>query len=221
MRLENRFTVPVPLDESWKLFQDIGAVAPCMPGAVLDTLEGGRFTGRVNVKVGAVQMSYRGQGTVSHDDAEHALTLDLNGSETRGAGTAAAKVTARLTPDGDRTQVTVRTDLDLTGRPAQFGRGILAEVADRLVQQFAAALAAYLIARQEDGGASVVGSPGATSTSSTTPESAPAEPGAVDLGAALLPVLARRAAKPAAALTGAGLLVWLLARLLRHPRRTT
>ncbi|MEV5887198.1 SRPBCC family protein [Streptomyces sp. NPDC052020] len=218
MRLENHFTVPVPLDDTWKLFQDISAVAPCMPGAVLDTVEDDSFTGRIKVKVGAVQMSYRGQGTVTRNEAGHTVTLDLNGSETRGAGTASAKVTAQLTPDGDRTQVTVRTDLDLTGRPAQFGRGILADVADRLVQQFAAKLAEYLSTRQPGGDASTVALPGAHT--STPPESSPSEPEAVDLGAAVLPVLAKRAAKPAAALTGAGLLIWLLARLLRRSHRT-
>ncbi|WP_030890057.1 MULTISPECIES: SRPBCC family protein [Streptomyces] len=215
MQLDNSFTVPVGLDDTWQLFQDIGAVAPCMPGAVLDTVEGDSFTGRVGVKVGAVRMSYRGRGTVRRDEAEHAVVLELSGSETRGSGTASAEVAARLTPDGDRTRVTVRTDLALTGRPAQFGRGILAEVADGLVQQFAARLAEYLSTHRQDGGAPGTALPGPGT--STAP--APAEPDAVDLGAAVLPVLARRAARPAAALAGAGLLAWLLARLLSNSRR--
>ncbi|WP_405754534.1 SRPBCC family protein [Streptomyces sp. NBC_00144] len=214
MQLENRFTVPVPLSDTWKLFQDIGAVAPCMPGAVLDTVEDDSFTGRVKIKVGAVQMSYRGQGTLSRNEAEHTVTLDLSGSETRGAGTAAAKVTAQLTPDGDYTRVTVRTDLDLTGRPAQFGRGILADVADRLVQQFAAKLADYLSVRQPANDSGVTTQPGVNASVTAGPE-----PEAIDLGAAVLPVLAKRAAKPTAALTGAALLIWLLARMLRRSPR--
>ncbi|WP_369200597.1 SRPBCC family protein [Streptomyces sp. PU-14G] len=217
MQLENHFTVPVPLGDTWKLFQDIGAVAPCMPGAVLDTVEDDSFTGRVKVKVGAVQMSYRGQGTVSRDETEHTVTLDLSGSETRGAGTAAAKVTAQLAPDGDHTQVTVRTDLDLTGRPAQFGRGILADVADRLVQQFAAKLAEYLSTRQPAGDGGDTTPAGVNASATAGP--APSEPEALELGAAVLPVLAKRAAKPAAALTGAGLLIWLLTRMLRRSAR--
>lgn len=214
MQLENRFTVPVPLGETWNLFQDIGAVAPCMPGAVLDTVEEDTFTGRVKIKVGAVQMSYRGQGTLHRDEAEHTVTLDLRGSETRGAGTAAAKVTAQLAPDGHYTQVTVRTDLDLTGRPAQFGRGILADVADRLVQQFAAKLADYLSMRQPADDNGICTRPGVNASATVGP--GPSEPEAIDLGAAMLPILAKRAAKPAVALTGATLLIWLLARILRR-----
>ncbi|MFI6874510.1 SRPBCC family protein [Streptomyces sp. NPDC050400] len=208
MQLENSFTVPVPPADAWQAFQDIAAVAPCMPGAVLDSAEGDTFAGRVKVKVGAVQMSYRGEGTIARDEPGRTITLDLTGSETRGAGTAAAKVTAHLSDDGTGTaagtRITVRTDLDLTGRPAQFGRGILVEVADRLIQQFARNLAAYLAAGPE-----------ATGTT-TASGAAAAEPEAVDLGAAVLPVLARRAAKPAAVAGALGLLGWLLVRALRR-----
>ncbi|WP_372348284.1 SRPBCC family protein [Streptomyces sp. KL116D] len=204
MQLENSFTVPVPPAEAWKAFQDIAAVAPCMPGAVLDSAEGDTFAGRVRVKVGAVQMSYRGEGTIARDEPGLTITLDLTGSETRGAGTAAARVTAHLGEDGTGTRITVRTDLDLTGRPAQFGRGILVEVADRLVQQFAKNLAAYLAAGPQVTGTTTASGPAA------------AEPEAVDLGAAVLPVLARRAAKPAAVAGALGLLGWLLVRALRR-----
>ncbi|WP_405659215.1 SRPBCC family protein [Streptomyces sp. NBC_01166] len=137
MQLDHTFTVPAGPDDAWKLFHDLARVAPCMPGAVLDTLDGDSFTGRVKVKIGAVQMSYRGEGTVTRDETARSMHLDLSGSETRGAGTASATVTAPLAEGPEGTRVRVRTDLDITGRPAQFGRGIMTEVGDRLVPQFA------------------------------------------------------------------------------------
>ncbi len=128
MQLDHTFTVPADPDEAWKLFHDLARVAPCMPGAVLDTLDGDAFTGRVKVRIGAVQMSYRGEGTVTRDEAARSMHLALSGSETRGSGTASATVTATLAAGPDGTRVHVRTDLDITGRPAQFGRGIMTEV---------------------------------------------------------------------------------------------
>ncbi|MFA3836430.1 SRPBCC family protein [Streptomyces aureus] len=185
MRLDHSFTVPAAPDDAWKLFLDLGRVAPCMPGAVLDTLDGDAFTGRVKVKVGAVQMSYRGEGTVTRDESGRSMVLDLSGSETRGAGTASATVTASLAADPAGTRVRVSTDLDITGRPAQFGRGIMTEVGDRIVRQFADRLEELL--REP-------------ATTEPAAVSSPArEPEAVDLGAAALPVLLRKAAVPAVA----------------------
>ncbi|MCX5414583.1 SRPBCC family protein [Streptomyces sp. NBC_00059] len=197
MQLDHSFTVPADPDDAWKLFHDLGRVAPCMPGAVLDTLEGDTFTGRVKVKIGAVQMSYRGEGTVTRDEAARSMHLDLSGSETRGAGTASATVTATLTSGADGTRVHVRTDLDITGRPAQFGRGIMTEVGDRLVQQFAGRLEELLRAS----------GPGVEGAVLAAPCAHPAEPEAVDLGAAALPVLLRKAAVPAAAVLVAVVLI--------------
>ncbi|MEW2552125.1 SRPBCC family protein [Streptomyces zhihengii] len=204
VQLDHSFTVPASPDDAWKLFHDLARVAPCMPGAVLDTLEGDAFTGRVKVKVGAVQMSYRGEGTVTRDESARSVLLDLSGSETRGAGTASATVTATLTPGPAGTVVRVRTDLDITGRPAQFGRGIMTEVGDRIVRQFAG--------RLEDLLSDTASAPAAAAP---RPGGAPAEPEAVDLGAAALPVLLRKAAVPAAALIA---LVVVVRALGRRPR---
>jgi carbon monoxide dehydrogenase subunit G len=203
MQLDHSFTVPASPDEAWKLFHDLARVAPCMPGAVLDTLEGDTFTGRVKVKVGAVQMSYRGEGTVTREEAARTMRLALTGSETRGAGTASASVTAELVADPAGTRVRVRTDLDITGRPAQFGRGIMTEVGDRIVGQFASRLEELLSAPQP-----AAGTP-------TPLAAAPAEPEAVDLGAAALPVLLRKAAVPAAAVLAVVVLVRVLGRRSR------
>ncbi len=212
MQLDHSFTVPADPGAAWKLFSDLAKVAPCMPGAVLDDVDGDSFTGRVKVKVGAVQMSYRGAGTVTRDQQAGEVVLDLSGSEMRGAGTAAARVTATLTPDPSGTRVRVCTDLDITGRPAQFGRGIMSEVGDRIVQQFATRLAELL---REAPLAETGAVASASSSGRPVLESRPvAEPEAVDLGAAVLPVLARKAAVPVAAIV----LTLVLVRLLR--RRT-
>ncbi|MGW2346312.1 SRPBCC family protein [Streptomyces sp. NPDC001661] len=199
MQLDHTFTVPAAPDDAWKLFHDLDRVAPCMPGAVLDTLDGDTFTGRVKVKVGAVQMSYRGEGTVTRDEAARSMRLALSGSETRGAGTASATVTAELVADPAGTRVRVRTDLDITGRPAQFGRGIMTEVGDRIVGQFAQRLAELMSGPRTESVAQAV----------------PAEPEAVDLGAAALPVLVKKAAVPAAAALAAVILVAVIGRRRR------
>ncbi|MDX3428452.1 SRPBCC family protein [Streptomyces sp. ME01-18a] len=201
MQLDHTFTVPADPDEAWKLFHDLARVAPCMPGAVLDTLDGDAFTGRVKVRIGAVQMSYRGEGTVTRDEAARSMHLDLSGSETRGSGTASATVTATLAAGPDGTRVHVRTDLDITGRPAQFGRGIMTEVGDRLVRQFADRLEGVLRERPGSGG--------------QVPAASAAEPEAVDLGAAALPVLLKKAAVPTAAV----LLAVVLVRVVRRRSR--
>ncbi|MET7838143.1 SRPBCC family protein [Streptomyces sp. NPDC005356] len=204
MRLDHSFTVPAAPDDAWKLFLDLGRVAPCMPGAVLDTLDGDAFTGRVKVKVGAVQMSYRGEGTVTRDGSGRSMVLDLSGCETRGAGTASATVTASLAADPAGTRVRVSTDLDITGRPAQFGRGIMTEVGDRIVRQFADRLEELL--REP-------------ATTEPTAASSPArEPEAVDLGAAALPVLLRKAAVPAVAVLVTIAVIRLVGRRASGPR---
>ncbi|GAA1255296.1 MULTISPECIES: SRPBCC family protein [Streptomyces] len=204
MRLDHSFTVPAAPDDAWKLFLDLGRVAPCMPGAVLDTLDGDAFTGRVKVKVGAVQMSYRGEGTVTRDESGRSMVLDLSGSETRGAGTANATVTASLAADPAGTRVRVSTDLDITGRPAQFGRGIMTEVGDRIVRQFADRLE-ELLREPATTEPAVVSSPAR-------------EPEAVDLGAAALPVLLRKAAVPAVAVLVTIAVIRLVGRRASGPR---
>lgn len=211
MQLDHSFTVPTDPGDAWKLFQDLGRVAPCMPGAVLDTLDGDSFTGRVKVKVGAVQMSYRGEGTVTRDEAARSMLLDLSGSETRGAGTASATVTATLTADPAGTRVRVRTDLDITGRPAQFGRGIMTEVGDRIVQQFATRLEELL----QDAGP-VAAAPSAVGAAGTAQGRSSTEPEPVDLGAAVLPVLLRKTAAPAAAVLLAIVVIRVLTRRFRR-----
>jgi carbon monoxide dehydrogenase subunit G len=142
MDLENEFTVPLPVDEDWPVLLDVERVAPCMPGATLLTHDGDDFTGTVKVKIGPVQMTYKGSAKFVETDADaHRAVIEASGKDTRGGGTAAATVTLLALPDGDSTKVKVTTDLNITGRPAQFGRGVLAEVSGKLVDQFAGSLA--------------------------------------------------------------------------------
>jgi uncharacterized protein len=158
MKLEHEFTVPAPVEEAWKVLLDVERVAPCMPGATLLTVDGDQFTGTVKVKVGPIQVTYKGQAKfASLDEAGHRAVIEATGKEARGSGTAAATVTAVLVDAGSSTiNVKVETDLDVTGRPAQFGRGVMAEVAAKLIGQFANCLADEL------------GSPAAAPTDAST-----------------------------------------------------
>jgi carbon monoxide dehydrogenase subunit G len=138
MELHHEFTVPVPVDDTWRALLDIERVAPCLPGAIVEDYDGKTVTGSVKVKVGPVTVTYRGTAVFEEqDEAAHRVVLIASGRETRGQGTARATVTGTLAGHDGGTAVSVRTDLTVTGRPAQFGRGVLAEVGDRLVGQFA------------------------------------------------------------------------------------
>ena len=160
MKLEHEFTVPTSIEEAWKVLLDVERVAPCMPGATLLTVDGDEFTGTVKVKVGPIQVTYKGQAKFAErDESAHRAVIEASGKEARGSGTAAATVTAQLTASGDaKTTVSVETDLNVTGRPAQFGRGVMEEVAGKLIGQFANCLAEEL------------GNPRATAEPAPTPK---------------------------------------------------
>ncbi|MEU9170471.1 SRPBCC family protein [Streptomyces sp. NPDC048420] len=145
MELHHEFTVPVPVDTAWRALLDIERVAPCMPGASVEEYDGKTVTGSVKVKVGPISVTYKGTAVFEEqDETAHRMVLIASGRETRGQGTARATVTGTLAGQDGGTVVSVRTDLAVTGRPAQFGRGVLAEVGDRLVGQFARCLAERL-----------------------------------------------------------------------------
>ncbi|OMQ15812.1 carbon monoxide dehydrogenase, partial [Modestobacter sp. VKM Ac-2676] len=145
MQLENSFIVPVPIDDAWRVLLDIERIAPCMPGAVLDSVTGDDFTGRVKVKLGPINLTYQGKASfVEKDEATHRAVIDAKGKDQRGNGTAAATITANLAAEGSTTRVDVITDLNITGRPAQFGRGVMTDVGNKLLGQFADKLAAQL-----------------------------------------------------------------------------
>lgn len=145
MRFEHEFTVPVPVEQAWAVLLDVERIAPCLPGATLDGYEGDEFTGRMKVKVGPITVTYRGSARFEDVDKDsRSLTIQASGKEARGSGTASATVKARLTPREESTAVTVETTFHVTGRPAQFGRGVMAEVGSRLLDKFADNLAELL-----------------------------------------------------------------------------
>ncbi len=149
MELDHSFTVPVPPDQAWDVLLDVQKVAPCMPGAQVDSVEGDDVAGRMKVRVGPVSLTYKGTASFKdRDAAERSILVEASGKEMRGAGTASATVRAALSSEngsGDEsTLVTMHTTLNVTGRPAQFGRGVIAEVGSRLIDKFADNLAQQL-----------------------------------------------------------------------------
>ncbi len=142
MKLENRFTVPVPRAQAWDVLLDVERITPCLPGATLLTHDGNDFTGKVKVKLGPINLTYGGKASFASLDKEAGVVvIDAAGKETRGTGTAKATITCRLVDRGASTDIEVDTDLAITGKPAQFGRSLLADVSAKLIDQFAACLA--------------------------------------------------------------------------------
>ncbi|SDD28589.1 SRPBCC family protein [Streptomyces prasinopilosus] len=197
MELRHEFTVPVPVDDAWPALLDIERVAPCLPGATVEEYDGRTVTGSVKVKVGPVTVTYRGTAVFEErDGTAHRMVLAASGRETRGQGTARATVTATLDERDGGTAVSVLTDLTVTGRPAQFGRGVLAEVGERLVGRFAACLSEQLTrppeAAEETG---AVKETGGTGEAGVAGESVAAD-GSGAAVAAGAPQAARRAGAP-------------------------
>lgn len=142
MELQNEFTVPAPVSEVWKTLLDVERIAPCLPGATVDRHEGDEVAGRVHVKVGPITASYAGTARfVAKDESEHRFVLEARGRETRGSGSASATVEARMSEQESDTHVTIGTSLQISGKQAQFGRGVMSDVAAKLTDQFAACLA--------------------------------------------------------------------------------
>jgi carbon monoxide dehydrogenase subunit G len=170
IELDNSFTVPVPPEKAWDVLLDVERIAPCMPGASVLSVDGDSIEGQVKVKLGPLSLTYKGTAKFTEkDQANHAIAIEATGKETRGAGTASANVQANLKPgetDGS-TLVSIHTSLNVTGRPAQFGRSLLPEVSGKLIAQFASNLEALIAA---DGAA-------AAAAATATAESATADDG--------------------------------------------
>jgi hypothetical protein len=207
MKLHNEFTVSVPLDQAWDTLLDIRTVAGFLPGATLEEEgEDGVYRGTMRVKVGPMAVSYQGSARLgSVDEASRTVEIAVEASELKGQGTAAATVTNRLVADGERTRVIAETDLQVTGRQAQFGRGIMQDVAGRMLGEFARRFEEHLT--QGPAGAEHL-------PNGAGPATSPAEPEALDLGSAIAGTMVRRYAGAA----GAGVLLVLLALLLGRRR---
>jgi carbon monoxide dehydrogenase subunit G len=212
MKLEHKFVVPAPIEQAWAAFNDLERVVPCFPGATLTSYDGDEFTGSCTVKLGPVSLQYTGNGAFAErDPVDHHAVIEAKGKDRRGNGTATARVTARLAAAGaDSTEVTVDTDLTITGRPAQFGRGLIQDVSNKLLDQFTACLTTKLDtpaqpaapvqpahAADPAGAAQPVESSAPTASTTRPPSTSDAAPESsavsLDLGMAVLPVLARRA----------------------------
>lgn len=240
MDLSHQFTVPTPVEETWAHFQDIASVAQCFPGAQVTSAEGDSFSGTVKVKLGPIALVYNGSGTfVEKDDAAHRFVVDAKGKDKRGNGTAGAKVTLTMAEaSGGGTDVQVDTDLAITGKPAQFGRGVMQDVSDKLLGQFVSCLEQRLgdssapAAEEQPTPASTpdpAPAPAAASAGSARPAEpapAPATPlrtappppqadDSLDLGATVLPVLVKGYWKQGLA---AAVVLAVLLRLLRGRR---
>ena len=177
MKITNEFTVHTPIEQAWTLLTDLEAIAPCMPGAQLTGVEGDTYQGKVKIKVGPVVSEFAGTARfVEKSDTDYRAAIDAKGRDPRSAGNAAAVVTAVLRPDGDRTTVSVDTDLKITGKLAQFGSGMIKEVSSKLLAQFVTNLEARLAAdaASTDAGAAPPAEGVAPTAPSTEPASAPA-----------------------------------------------
>src|SRR5215218_6557211 len=145
MRLDHEFQVPVSAAQAWPILLDIDRIAPCMPGATITKVDGDDFEGTVKVKVGPITVTYGGTASfLEKDESQRIAVIEARGKETRGSGTATARVTAQLFDEGATSRVAVVTDLNITGKPAQFGRGVMVDVGNKLIGQFADCLAGKL-----------------------------------------------------------------------------
>src|SRR5215831_13204999 len=163
MKLDNTFTVGVPIDQAWSVLTDLELIAPCMPGAQLTGVNDGVYTGKVKIKVGPVTAEYSGTARFAEKDVDtYRAVIDARGRDSRGNGNATAVISAQLAPEGESTRVTVTTDLTIAGRIAQFGSGMIKEVSAKLLGQFVACLESRL-----GGGLSFLGGPGGLSAAAS------------------------------------------------------
>jgi uncharacterized protein len=137
MEITDSFRVSTPIDATWKVMLDIEGIAPCLPGAQLQEVEGDEYRGIVKVKVGPITAQYKGAARLAEiDEANRRIVIDASGRDTRGQGNAKATIVVTMTPEGAGTKVDVATDLSITGKVAQFGRGVLVDVSSKLMGQF-------------------------------------------------------------------------------------
>lgn len=149
MELVHEFTVAVPVERAWDVLTDVARIAPCMPGAELTEVDGGTYHGQVKIKVGPISAQYKGTASFAEkDEAARRVVLKASGRDTRGQGTASATVTAAMAEEAGSTTVSIVTDLSVSGRMAQFGRGVMADVSARLLEQFVHNLEADVLAQR-------------------------------------------------------------------------
>ena len=187
MILENEFRVSVPIERAWEVLTDIPLITPCLPGAELTGHEDDEYSGKIKIKVGPVTSHYAGKALLTvRDEASRHVEIQADGRDSKGSGNASAKITADMSEDGDGTKVTIHTDLKISGKVAQFGKGMIAEVSGKLIGQFVDCIEQRLLGdgvidevAAESAAAST--SDASTPTSAQTPPSAPEPVEALDL----------------------------------------
>ena len=176
MKIDNEFSVGVPVERAWQALTDLEALAPCMPGAELTGVDGDIHRGKVRVKVGPMVSQFAGTARfVERDEAAHHAVISAAGKDMRGGGNASATVDARLRGEGSGTVVSVSTDLNISGRLAQFGSGMIKEISEKLFAQFVANVETQLLATQ-DQPEEVPTAEAEAEPVSVTPPPTPAEP---------------------------------------------
>ena len=219
MDLTHRFVVPASIDITWAAFNDLERIAPCFPGATVTSIEGDDFAGSVKVKLGPIAMLYNGSGTfVERDEAQHRAVIKASGKDRRGNGTAGVTVVAHMSPDNEGTAVELTSDLSITGKPAQFGRGVMQDVSDKLLGQFVDCIAGQL-GEQPSEQPSLPSATESFPTDETghAPPSAPASPpqaasAELNLMSTVLPVMLRRYGPPVAGVIVLAVIIWFVAR---------
>jgi uncharacterized protein len=161
VKLTNEIVVPASVEEAWAVMLDIERVAPCLPGASIDSSEGDEYHGTMRIKLGPITSNFAGTIRIeTADEGAHRAVLSARASERRGQGTATATITSTMTPDGDGTRVSVETDLRVTGPAASFGRGVMQEVSGLLMDRFAECLEAEMGRAASGAGAAALRSDG-------------------------------------------------------------
>jgi carbon monoxide dehydrogenase subunit G len=199
MLIEDTFRVRLPIEDAWKYLLDVERIAPCMPGAELQEIEGEEYRGIVKVKVGPITAQYKGTAVIeTADEAARRIVLKASGRDTRGQGNASASVTANLTDLTDgQTEVAIATDLTVTGKVAQFGRGVMQEVSTKLLGQFVQCIERDIVGAGE--------APGRAAASSPLAQSIPADAastGALGTAASVSEAAAAEAVAEASAAAG-------------------
>lgn len=229
MEITNSFTVDASIDKAWELLTDIPEITPCLPGAKLTGVEDGVYSGGIKIKVGPVTAEYKGTAEfVERDEVHYKAVIKGKGRDTRGAGNAQALITAQMVAEGaDSTRVDINTDLKVSGKVAQFGRGVMQDVSTKLIGQFTECLEGKIAGGGEpEAEAATIASPeaaAAAAAAATTPQDSPPTSSAsqssdsdddvLDLGdIGLGSVVAKQAAPVVGALVGLLILLKLLRR---------
>lgn len=227
MKLENEFTVDAPVDEAWNVMLDLERVTPCLPGAALTEQEGDEYKGKMTVRLGPVKQEYNGTVKIEGTDEEsHRAVLKASGKDARGQGTASATITSTLNEENGSTRVKVETDMQLTGRAAQFGRGVQQDVARKLLTQFADCLEKEILGQnvQEESEPAAASSNGSADSSAAGSNGSPGEQPRrriiqqdeevepLDLGAASYEAVLKRVAPVAIGAVLLAIVIWLIRR---------